>query len=43
MPSGTGQPMAVTSKATRKAIELRLGILSDSEVRRMSVADIVNE
>jgi hypothetical protein len=31
-PGGTGQPMAVTSKATRKALEVRLGILGDEEV-----------
>jgi len=39
-PGGTGQPMAVTSKATRKALEVRLGILSDREVVAMSVAEI---
>lgn len=35
--------MAVTSKATRKARAVRLGILSDAEVRRMSVAAIDSE
>lgn len=35
--------MTLTSKDTRKALELRLGILSDDEVRRMSVANIQSE
>jgi DNA-directed RNA polymerase beta' subunit len=35
--------MQVTSKPLKKAIEMRLGILSDSEVRKMSVAEIKSE
>ena len=42
-PGGTGQPMAVTSKAVRKARAMRFGILSDAEVKRMSVAEIRSE
>ena len=40
---GTGQPMVATSRDTRKALELRLGILSDAEVGRMSVANVQSE
>ena len=35
--------MALTSKVLKKAFEMRLGILSDTEVRRMSVAEIKSE
>jgi DNA-directed RNA polymerase II subunit RPB1 len=44
-PGGSGQPLAVSSKETRKALALRLGILGDEEVVRMSVTPrgITNE
>ena len=32
--------MALTSKPLKKAIEMRFGILSDKEVRRMSVVNV---
>jgi len=35
--------MAVTSKPLKKVIEMRFGILSDKEVRRMSVTEIKSE
>ena len=35
--------MAFSQKETRKALALRLGILSDQEVSRLSVVDINNE
>ena len=43
MPGGSGMSMAVSSKATAKALEVRLGILSDKEIERMSVAEINSE
>lgn len=34
---GSGMPMQVTNKATRKVLALRLGILGPVEIRNMSV------
>ena len=44
-PGSSGMAMAVTTKATRKALALRLGILGDEEIVRMSVTEggIVSE
>jgi hypothetical protein len=42
-PGGTGQPMAVTSKATRKGLKMRFGILGEREIERMSVVKITTE
>jgi DNA-directed RNA polymerase beta' subunit len=40
---GSGQPICLTTKPMKKAVEMRFGILSDKEVRRMSVAEIKSE
>ena len=43
MPGGSGMPIAMTVKPLKKAVEMRFGILSDEEVKRMSVAEIKSE
>lgn len=40
---GSGQPLSMTIKPLKKAVEMRFGILSDKEIRRMSVAEIKSE
>lgn len=40
---GSGMPMQVTTMALKKAVGMRFGILSDKEIRRMSVAEIKSE
>jgi len=43
MPGGSGEPMAITSKATRKAVAMRFGILGPEEVSAMSAAQVDTE
>lgn len=41
--AGSGQPISLTIKPLKKAVEMRFGILGDKEVRKMSVAEIKSE
>lgn len=40
---GSGLPISMTTRPLKKAVEMRFGILSDKEVRRMSVVEIKSE